>query len=260
MPTALKPEQIFDRAAEEGERRLNQGLLQLVATGFIAGFTIVFGIIAMGIVEALARPEMGGLAKVPGALAFALGLVFLIVGRAELFSENFFDPIAAMFKLKRWQIGPLGRLWSITLLLNLAGGELLLLVMSVEGALPSGASEALDRIAQEIAGRPPLHTFTRAIVGGALVAILSFLVVAADSSGGRILLAYLVGFLLALGPFDHVVVSALHLAFGMVFGGEIELAVALQATGVAILGNLVGGVGLVTLSHAAQARGAGAQE
>lgn len=258
MPVAPKPSEIFDHAADEGKRRLDQTMLELVSTGFIAGFTIIFGIIAMGIVEGLARPSMGEFAKVPGALAFALGVVLLILGRAELFSENFFDPVAAMFKFK-WvgMAGQLARLWSVTLLLNLVGGALLVLVLSAEGALPLGASDALNRLAEEIAGRPPLHTFPRAIVGGALVALLSYLVIAADSSGARILLAYMVGVLLALGPFDHVVVSALHLTFGLVFGANIEAIAATEATAVAIIGNLLGGVGLVTLSHAAQAKGAG---
>jgi formate-nitrite transporter family protein len=33
-----------------------------------------------------------GSAEVAGAVAFSFGVVFLIVGRTELFSEDFFDP------------------------------------------------------------------------------------------------------------------------------------------------------------------------
>jgi len=68
--------------------------------GFIAGVTIVFRIIALAIVESLARPSLGELSKLLGALAFGIGLPFLIPGRAELFSENLFDPLAAAFKSK----------------------------------------------------------------------------------------------------------------------------------------------------------------
>lgn len=257
MPAAPKPAEVFERAAEEGERRLDQSLLELVATAFIAGFTIIFGIVAMGIVDGLARPSMGEFAKVPGALAFALGLVLLIVGRAELFSENFFDPLAAIFKHRhKGQAARLLRLWSVTLALNLVGGAVLVLVLSVEGALPPGALDGLNRVAEEIAGRTPLATLSRAVVGGALVALLSFLVAATDHSGARIQLAYAVGVLLALGPFEHVVVSALHLGFGIALGADVDWAWAVEATLVAIAGNLLGGVGLVTLSHAAQAMGA----
>ncbi|WP_029032307.1 formate/nitrite transporter family protein [Salinarimonas rosea] len=258
MPDTLKPAEIFEKSAEEGERRLDQSTLELLSTGFIAGFTIVFGIIALGIVEALARPSLGELSKLLGALAFGVGLPFLILGRAELFSENFFDPIAAALKSKvagrTWKIF---RLWVLTLLLNLIGGGVLVLVLSVDGALPSGAHEALNGVAEDIADRTPLATLMRAVVGGALVALLSFMVIASRDSTGRILLAYVTGVLLTLGPFEHVVVSVLHLGFGLAFGASVDILDIGEVAAIAIVGNLLGGVGLVTLSHAAQAEGAG---
>ena len=257
MASALNPAEIFERAATEGERRLNQSFVELAATGFIAGFTIVFGIIALGIVEGLARPALGDMAKLLGALAFGTGIVFLIVGRAELFSENFFDPIAAGFRPGDQKLtGKLLRLWSLTLLLNLVGGAVLISIAAVGGTLPSGASDALNRIAEEIAHRHWLPTLTRAIIGGALVALLSFLVIASRETASRAMLAYAVGVLLALGPFDHVVVSMLHVGFGLASGANVTLLHAAEVGLIAAAGNLIGGVGLVTLSHAAQAQAA----
>ena len=257
MSAALKPAQIFEHAACEGERRLDQSFVELTATAFIAGFTIVFGIIALGIVEALARPALGELAKLLGALAFGTGIVFLIVGRAELFSENFFDPIAAAFRPGDQKIGGrLTRLWGVTLVLNLLGGAVLIFVASVGGTLPSGASDALNRIAEEIAHRPWLPTLTRAIIGGALVALLSFLVIASQETTSRIIVAYIVGVLLALGPFDHVIVSMLHVGFGLASTANVSWFHTAEVGLIAIVGNLIGGVGLVALSHAAQAKAA----
>ena len=69
MSQSLDPEEIFKRSADEGRRRLDQGLLALVATGFIAGFSIVFGIAAQAVVHSLAEPYFGGFAVVLGALA-----------------------------------------------------------------------------------------------------------------------------------------------------------------------------------------------
>lgn len=255
MPPALNPSEIFERAADEGKRRLDQSLLELLATAFIAGFTIIFGIIALGIVDALARPVLGELAKVLAAMAFGTGIVFLVIGRAELFSENFFDSIAAAFRPGRQRIGfQVARLWSITLLLNLVGGAVLILVISVEGTLPAGATGSLNRIAEEIAHRAWLPTLMRAIIGGALVALLSFLVIASQETTSRIFVAYMIGVLLALGPFDHAVVSLLHVGFGLAAGAEVTAAQAAQVGLIAIIGNLIGGVGLVSLSHAAQAK------
>lgn len=253
---APNPDEIFKRAAREGKRRLDQSLLTLLATGFIAGFTILFGTVAQALVHSLSQPHFGEFATVLGALAFAIGVVFLILGRAELFSENFFDPIATAFEdEENHLLGRLLRLWVLTLVLNLVGGALIILVLSVDGALHEGARHSLVSVAEEIAGSTPLATLARSFVGGALVALLSFLVIAAETPVARAGAAFLVGFLLALGPFEHVVVSALHTLFGFALGAEIALVRIAEVGGLALVGNLAGGVGLVTLSHAAQALG-----
>src|SRR5687768_17604373 len=98
MAVAPTPADVYRRAVEEGDRRLSASTLELVATGFNAGFTIVFGIAALGIVHALLEARLGPeVAKLGGALAFASGLVALVVSRSELFTENFFDPVATAF-------------------------------------------------------------------------------------------------------------------------------------------------------------------
>ena len=258
MAAAPDPAEIFRRAAAEGERRLEQSLLELVSTAFIAGFTIVFGIAALGIAHAVAAPHFGEAVQVVGALAFAPGLVFLIVGRTELFTENFSDPIASAFERREaGAIVGILRLWGGTFVLNLVGGTLLALVVSVHGVLPEGTAGALSGIAERLAARGVWAGFASAVVGGALVALLSFLVQATNGVGSRIVLAYAVGFLLALGPFDHVIVTSLHVLFGILFGAPVGLGALAEVLAVSTSGNLVGGVGLVALSHVAQAKGAG---
>lgn len=256
MSVAPTPSDIFRRAIEEGERRLGQSLLELVSTGFIAGFTIVFGITALGIVHAMLEPLSGAVAELAGALAFGIGLVFLVVGRAELFTENFFGPVATVVvRRKAGTAASLLRLWSVTFLLNLVGGTLFVLILSVDGALPSDTAGALEAIAQEIVDRGALAGFAKAIAGGALVTLLSYLLEAVNSVGSRIALAYLTGFLLALGPFDHVVVASLHVVFGIVLGAPIGFGALGQVLIVVTAGNLLGGLGLVTLTHITQAKG-----
>ncbi|QLD90286.1 formate/nitrite transporter family protein [Natronomonas salina] len=257
MSTAPNLGEIFDRAVDEGERRLDQSLLELVSTSFIAGFTIVFGIVGQVIVHASFAPEFGSVARVFGALAFGVGMVFLIVGRAELFNENFFDPAAVVTDRSVGDVLPsILRLWALTFLFNLLGGVILVAVLSVPGVLPHGTGEALRTTAQEVAHRSPVARFASGIAGGTLVSLLSFLLVAVDSVGSRAGMAYVVGFLLALGPFDHVIVTLLHLSFGVLAGAPIGLA---SLAGVALFvtaGNLVGGIGLVATTHVAQAVGA----
>lgn len=257
MSAAPEPSEIFRRAVREGQRRLDQSLLELVSTAFIAGFTIVFGIIALGATHALTEPALGEGAQVSGALAFGIGVVFLVVGRAELFNENFFDPAATAFERReKGMLSRLGRLWGITFLFNLVGGALFALTFSVQGVLPEGTRSALAKVAEEVLARGDWAILMSAVVGGALVALLSFLLQAVNGVGSRIILAFSVGFLLALGPFDHVVVTALHLFFGILFGAHVGWGSLALVMAIATAGNLIGGLGLVTVSHIAQAEGA----
>lgn len=231
-------------------------LLEQVATGFIAGVTIVFGIVALGVVETLAKPALsGGLAKLAGALAFAIGLVFLVVGRTELFTENFFGPVAAAVDGDgpgRW--ARLLRLWATILVLNLIGGAVLIAILTVNGALPAGTSDTLSGIAEEIAAKSWTATLARAILAGALITLLSYLLNATDTAAARILVTYMVGFFLALGPFDHVIVSALHVLFGVWLGAAVTYGDVALNIAVSTAGNLAGGLLLITLTHTAQVK------
>lgn len=256
MSEASTPSKAFQHAAKEGERRLNQSLLELLSTGFIAGFTIIFGIAGLGLVHGTFGAGSSAASELTGALVFALGVVFLVVGRAELFSENFFDPIAALVQNKQPSGVPkLLRLWVITFALNLIGGALFALVFAVDGVLPTAAQTALANFAEEIAERDTMALLFRSIAGGALVTLLSFLLATATSLGTRIALAYMTGFLLELGPFEHVVVTGLHLILGTFTGAEVSGWIFVQSLTLVTAGNLIGGLGLVTLTHIAQAKG-----
>lgn len=257
MSVAPTPAEIYERAEQEGRRRLLMSSLEQVSTAFIAGVTIVFGIVALGVVTALVEPELGeGLGKLAGALAFGAGLVFLIVGRSELFTENIFDPVAAAIARdadKPWL--RLSRLWGVTLALNLVGGAALIAVMTVEGALPEGSGEVLVKVADEIVQKGWVATLARAVLAGALITLMSYMLKAVNSVTAALLVAYMVGVLLALGPFDHVVVSTLHLLFGAWLSDAVSYADLALVLVVSTAGNLLGGLLLITLTHTAQVKG-----
>lgn len=257
MAVAPDPEGIYHRAEHEGRRRLSMSTLEKVTTGFIAGVTIVFGIVALAVTSALVEPAFGpDIAALAGALAFGMGMVFLIVGRTELFSENLFDPVAAAIAEQGRKVwGRLLLLWGVILTLNLVGGAVLLSVLLIDGALPERSGTVLVGVAQEIAAKPTSGTFARAILAGALVTLLSYMLKAVNTVVGRALLAYLVGVFLAIGPFDHVIVSGLHLLFGVWYSDTVTYADLGLNLLVSTAGNLVGGLVLITLTHTAQVKG-----
>ena len=256
MPVAPTPRDIYERAVVEGERRLAASPLELVATGFNAGFTVVFGVAALGIVHGFTAASVGtGMARVLGAAAFGIGLAFLVVSRSELFSENFFDPVATVIERpSRSRVARLVRLWVVVLVVNLVGAALLVALLAIDGVMPAAADEPLRSAAEDILAKGADAAFVNAVVGGALVTLLSFLLQAVDQVLSRIVLALLVGFLLAVAPFAHVAVTAAHLLFPLFDGGHVTGLDVLVEIAMATAGNLVGGLGFVTLSHVAQAR------
>ncbi len=230
--------------------------LEQVATGFIAGVSIVFGIVALGIttahVEARFGPEVGTIA---GALAFGIGVVFLVVGRTELFSENFFDPVAvAIDEGGRRVWARLARLWVLILLLNLVGGALLIAMLTVDGAISERSAASLHHVADEIVRKGAAATLVRAVLAGALITLLSYMLSASRSMSTRVLVSYMVGFFLAVGPFDHVVVSVLHLLFAVWDGGTVGYSDVGTNLALSTIGNVAGGLLLITLTHTAQVR------
>jgi formate/nitrite transporter FocA (FNT family) len=198
-----------------------------------------------------------GLTRVAGAIAFGVGFVFVVVGKSELFTENFLVPIAALQR-KRGSWLKLGELWLVTLVLNLAGGALLAVILTSHGVLRHGSGEAIARLADHLTGYGAWTGFLGGIIAGALITLMTWFVEgAANAMGVRIVMAWLVGSLIALGTFNHAIVSTIELVFGMrcdagVSHGDLSLNL-----GVSIGGNLVGGLALVTFVRSAQALAGG---
>lgn len=257
MPAPPEPDEIYRRTKEEGERRLSRRPLELAATALVAGFDVVFGIVALGVTHAYVAERFGeGAGAFAGALAFGIAFVFIVVGRSELFTENFLVPIAGLDQRSRASWYKLAELWTLSPLLNVLGGALLVVVLTVEGVLPDGTGAALRTTALALDENDALAAFMSAVAAGALITLMTWLVEGADSMGIRVVTAWVAGSLLALGQFNHVIVVTLELLFGIRYGADVGWGDVLGNFGLAAAGNLVGGVLFVTLTRFGQARGA----
>jgi formate-nitrite transporter family protein len=223
----------------------------------VAGFDVVFGVIALATVAAAFTPRLGEEpAHVLGALGFGVAFIFIVVGRSELFTENFLVPVTA---LRRGTLSwvKLAQLWTISPVMNIVGGTALILVVSSKGVLPEGAAPALVDIADTIGELTPWSAFLSAIAGGALITVMTWMVEGVGTVGGRIVVAWIAGVLLALGGFNHVIVVTLELIFGMRFGADVGLGDIGLNFAIAVAGNMIGGMLFVTLTRTSQAIGSG---
>jgi formate-nitrite transporter family protein len=250
-----QPEDIYRLTKREGERRLSRPLLEMISTALAAGFDIVAGIVALAIVYSSLLPRTGhGPAHVVGSLAFGVGFAFLVVGRGELFTENFLVPIAGLDHRRGSSWLGLARLWITSPLFNVLGGLVMILILSVHGVLPSGTAQALATNADAIHARSALTLFASAVFAGALITAMTWFVEGQVSMLVRVVIAWSAGAVLALGSFNHVIVITLELIFGYRFGAHFAWTFILGNFLLAAAGNMVGGLGLVTLNRLTQGK------
>jgi len=257
---APNPKEMFARTRDEGERRLKRSRLELCTTSLVAGFDIVFGVIAIATVTALVTPKFGpSMAHFVGSLFFGIAFIFIVVGRSELFTENFFVPISALRRGSLTKL-KLAELWTISPVMNILGGTLLILVATTKGVLPHGTPEALNELANHIDDLPLWSAFCSAIIGGALITAMTWMIEGVGTVGGRIIVAWIAGTLLALASLNHVIVVTLELIFGMRLGTTISLEDTSMNFLIAAAGNMVGGLLFVTFTRTSQAIGSSKTE
>src|SRR5918912_1609186 len=125
MPTIREREE----GREAGRRDGHSPLIGDAMTAFIGGMSVSFGAVAMAWAAASLGGAPGSPAQLAGALAFPIGFIILLVGKSELFTENFFLPVSAVLeRLATWR--QLGALWAVSLLFNLLGGLVFALLIS----------------------------------------------------------------------------------------------------------------------------------
>ncbi len=218
MSDAPEPDDIYREMREEGRNRLERSRLELAASSLVAGFDIVFGVVALGTASAAVTPHFGKPAgHLAGALAFGIAFIFITVGRSELFTENFMVPITGLTKGLGSKLR-LAQLWLLSPVFNILGGTILILIVTTHGLLPAGANPVIKVAALHIHGYDPSTAFASAIVGGALITLMTWLIEGSPTPGTRILVAWIAGVVLALGSLDHVIVVTLEMIFGNRFG------------------------------------------
>jgi formate/nitrite transporter FocA (FNT family) len=98
-----------------------------------------------------------------------------------------------------------------------------------------------------------------AIFAGALITAMTWFVEGQESVGVRVAVAWATGAFLALGHLNHVIVVSIELVFGIRYGAHIPAAFVVGNFFLAAAGNMLGGVGLVTLTRFTQAKATGSR-
>ena len=231
-------EATFDRLVDEGTQRLGRSWVQLIATGLLGGLDIGVGLLAFLLVKHLTHNEL------LAGVAFSSGFIALTLARSELFTENFLVPVVAVVA-KSGTFIALMRLWATTLVTNLVAGWLLMALFAL--ALPDLAETAIETARKYVDLGVTWHAFALAVVGGMLITVMTHLQHATESDGVRLVPAVIVGVLLSIGHVNHAIVASIDCFAALVAGAPFGYADWGEMVAVAIVGNIIGGVGLVTV-------------
>lgn len=257
---AQRPSEIWVEGLDEGERRLARSSITHASTALVGGIDIMIGVAVTTVIAgSLSGLVPATTAGVVGSLAFGIGFVFLTIGRGELFTENFLIPVGTLLE-RRSSWRQLGRLWSVTLVANLVGMFIFAAILAKETVLDHSAVVAGGHTADVFAARDFSAALLSAICAGTLMTLWTWLNTAARTDIARVMIALLVGFALAAPQLNHVMVGTGEMMFG-VLGGQAHVA-NWGAIGINFLislaGNVIGGMGFVTLTRFVQARSASA--
>lgn len=242
---------IVEDASKLGEKRLVRPPVGHAITSFAGGMSISFGAVAMASAAAsvggtLAYPSIGHLI---GALVFPIGFVILLIGKTELFTENFLIPVVAVVK-RRGSMTQLAKLWIIALAFNMIGALVFGYLISRGQVLSPEIADEIVALAQKKTGYDFVTGFVKAIFAGWLMTTLTWLLIASKGLGAQLALIWIIATTIVLGQFNHVVISASEIFMGMYLGAGISVSTWLSnAFFPALAGNLVGGLVFVTLIH-----------
>ncbi|MGI8550557.1 MAG: formate/nitrite transporter family protein [Dehalococcoidia bacterium] len=246
-PLGRETAEIIEAATEIGRQRLRRPILGEAITALIGGMSVCFGAVAMATTGGLTRDFAGpSAALLTGALSFPIGFVILLIGKSELFTENFLVPVLGVLE-GRGTLKNLGRLWMVSLIFNLIGAIIFAWLISRPGVLDSRAAADLRSIGIEKAGYSFGTAFTKAIFAGWLMSILTWLLLACASVGQRLAIIWMVATLIILGGFNHAVISAAESFMAIDLGARLSYAQwFLHNLIPAVLGNMTGGILFVT--------------
>jgi formate/nitrite transporter FocA (FNT family) len=249
-------QQIFERASDLAREELNRPAKALAFSGLAGGLTMGLTGMAVAIVRVVMGNHTAAGQFVP-MLFYPVGFVAVIIGRAQLFTENTLYPVIVVLDERR-HIRRTLRLWAIVFFSNIAGASIFALLAVRTSALPSSFAGELVSLGVESSAHGAADIFWTGVIGGWIIALVAWMVTASHWTIGQIVVVWLLTFVVGIGHFAHCIATTGEI-LAAVFAGAVPFTQYLHWIAPATAGNIVGGVGIVSLLNYGQVK-AGAEE
>jgi formate/nitrite transporter FocA (FNT family) len=239
---------IHEVLREEGETELKRPAGSLAWSGLAAGLSMGFSFLGLALIQS-------GLPDAPwsrliDSIGYTVGFLITILGRQALFTESTLTAVLpVLVRRDRGTVWATLRFWLIVLSCNLLGTFIVAGILSLPDVFPQATHASLTAIAHDAINGAFWPTLIKAVFAGWLIAVMVWLLPSAGTS--KILVIIFLTYIVGVGRFSHIVAGSVEAAFA-VFSGDASIwdycAKFLVPT---LLGNTLGGVGMVALlNHA----------
>jgi formate/nitrite transporter FocA (FNT family) len=242
-------EDIFTQVAANARQELKRSSLALGISGFAGG--TFMGLSALG--NALAVTALGHSpqAVLLSKMFYPLGFIVVIIGRAQLFTENTLYPVALVLAEKKEFWNTL-RLWAVVLPSNVLGAFAFAALAGISPALDPAVLGSLNQLGLDAIHHPFETIFWSGVMGGWIIATAAWLVSGSHSITGSVMIIWILTFIVGLGNFAHCIATSGEIFIAILTGHAPWIAYPRWFLP-AVLGNICGGVGMVTLLEYGQA-------
>lgn len=246
----LTAAEIFHAAIENAREELRRSNQKLAFSGVAGGMTMGLTGLGVACVRSLIQP--GVMLPIAPYLLYPVGFVAVIIGRAQLFTENTLYPVVLVLDERR-HIQSTLRLWTVVFASNILGALIFALLAVKSPALRPDILTELIHLGEGSANGSMGHFFWSGVIGGWLIALVAWMVTASHWTIGQIAMVYLLTFLVGIGRFAHCIAGSGEILSAVV-AGSISIAEYLRWLLPATSGNICGGILMVSLLNYGQVK------
>ena len=238
---------IHEIIRSEGEEELERKASALALSGLAAGLSMGFSFLTEALLLA-GLPDTQWRHTI-ASFGYAVGFIIVVLARQQLFTESTLTAILPLItrRDRKTLLGTL-RLWVVVLAANIAGTWIFAALTHAPGLFPAPVTPALQELADRAIPIGFASTFVRAFFAGWLIALMVWILPSASNS--RPLIVLLITYVVALAQLSHIIAGSAEAAYEVLSGGAPFLAYALHFFAPTLLGNMAGGIVMVSvLNH-----------
>ena len=245
------PDDILEKAIDEGLEQLQRPVVSLFLSAMAAGLILGFTVMSVAVVESQALQSTGLQAgRLLTALVYPLGFVLCIMSGTQLFTEHTATAVYPILD-RQGDVKSLLRLWLVVILGNLFGALVssgfLVATDEVVGAASGYIATGYHLV--QFADAP---LFLSAMLAGWLMALGAWLVMATQPNISQMAAIYIVTFIIGYGGLHHSIAGSVEMLTAFFLSDDFTVAQVARFLGLAVLGNLFGGsifVALLNYGH-----------